>query len=195
MMDDVGFCQKTHTREPEKTLFAWIWRTLGMSGRPVLDAIGRDGYLYLRLQRQLIILLFTANLILLPSLLFWNEESADPNSEGFDRTTAIFIDPGSTIFWVHSFSTVFMSLGVLLAIVMTLQYLKTHHTLDESVTVRFFTARIENVPRTITDPRKIEEFIRTAFPHHRILQIYIVHDLLHLSRVCAALFSFSASQS
>ena len=61
-----------HKREEDESWFGWIPATIKANDLLILEECGRDGYLYLRYQKLLVLILFIESLLICPLLITTN---------------------------------------------------------------------------------------------------------------------------
>lgn len=172
-------------RDEVNSWFGWIPATIKADQQQVLDECGRDGFLYLRFQRLLIIVLGTESVIVMPILLATNLKGT-AEIEGFGITTTNHLLAGSEYLWITTISVIFLTLLVLVAIWRTINAVNKNTTIEEMNSSRLFTAKIENFPRNEKNEKILFEFLDEVYPN-AVLQVYICLNMNELQRVYSKL--------
>ena len=167
-------------KDEEKSWFGWIPATIKADADQVIEECGRDGFLYLRFQRFLIVLLSIETAIVTPILLATNI-TGDAEIEGFGITTTNHIAPGSNYLWFSACSVVFTSALILWAVYKTLSAVRHNTTEEEKTSARLFTAKIENFPRKVKDTDILYDFFEQVYPG-AVHQIYICLNMSDLQK-------------
>eukprot|EP01094_Clydonella_sp_ATCC50884_P000991 TRINITY_DN10743_c1_g1_i1.p1 TRINITY_DN10743_c1_g1~~TRINITY_DN10743_c1_g1_i1.p1 ORF type:complete len:928 (+),score=323.16 TRINITY_DN10743_c1_g1_i1:88-2871(+) len=174
----------TMSNDTDPGWFSWIWATISMPGEVTLERCGRDGYLYLKMQRLYLLVLFLASLVSMPVLLplYLN---GDDNVAGFSRLTGKNLSNGSIYLWVPAVFTVFITVLVLACIFLLFKSIRKHSALEKKkmgVDARLYTIKINHFPRNVFAEQELEQYFEYLFPGH-VLQVYIVLDLGNLEKL------------
>jgi hypothetical protein len=166
-------------RAQGRSWLGWIPETISTNNNTVLEVCGRDGFLYLRFQRLLIIVLLVQTVFIAPFLLVINLRG-DSEVDGFGATTANHLQPGSHQLWYSVISVVVLSVMLLVAIYRTLAAQRAK-TSSQEITARLFSVKIENIPRSLKSEELLLSFLEGLYPG-RVQQVYISLNMNKLQR-------------
>src|SRR3990167_6872436 len=166
-------------REEDHSWFWWIPVTIKISKEKIIEECGKEGFLYLRFQRLLLVVLFVETLVVTPILLFINFEG-DSDIQGFGVTTANHIPKGQPIFWVHFLSILLLTVGIF-GIIWNMHKTIRQHFIKQ-ITPRLFTIKIQDFPVKVRDESLLFEYFSKICPN-QIVQAYICFDLQRITKV------------